>query len=77
MEEYYFVYCNSMGKWGEAKNPAFIAKHKKCRAIFKVYDVKKVIEELNNYDFSNDIYDMYLDNTLDEILSKLMNKKEN
>lgn len=35
MNEYYFLYKNSLDKWNTATNPVFIAKHTYCRAVSK------------------------------------------
>jgi len=40
MNEYVYVYKNSMNIWDSAKNPVFIAKHGYCRAIPAI-EVKK------------------------------------
>jgi hypothetical protein len=41
MNDYYFLYKNSLGEWRDAINPVFIAKHQYCRAIPKEV-IKKV-----------------------------------
>lgn len=55
MNEYYFLYKDSLGKWDNTTNPMFIAEHKYCRAIPKYvvhelgYDhIKDFIYDLNN-----------------------------
>lgn len=48
---YYFIYKNSLRKWGTCTNPVFIAKHTFCRAIKKT-DIKNInylIKKLNSY----------------------------
>jgi hypothetical protein len=41
MDDYYFLYKDSEGKWKTATNPIFIAKHTYCRAIPKK-DIRKI-----------------------------------
>jgi hypothetical protein len=35
MDNYYFVYLDTTGRWHSASNPVFIATHTYCRAIPK------------------------------------------
>jgi len=49
--DYWYIYQDSLGYWSTAKNPVFIAEHKKCQAILKEscsdIELKKHLEELN------------------------------
>lgn len=48
-DKYYYIYQNANGRWKQAFNPVFIAKHKTCEAIpkDKVTDIEKYIKDLN------------------------------
>jgi len=59
MDDYYFLYLNSLNKWNRATNPKFIAEHKYCRAIPKEVVTSLGYEFVS--DFVNDLNDIDLD----------------
>ena len=50
MDEYYFIYKDSLSKWYKATNLSFIASHKYCRAVPKacVSNIYELLAYLNN-----------------------------
>lgn len=54
MQDYYFIYKDSINNWRFCTNPVFIASHQHCRAI-----LKKEVEDILGYAFIGDlIYDL-------------------
>lgn len=45
MEQYYYLYKDSIGRWSHCSNPVFIASHQHCRAI-----PKDVVHDVMNYE---------------------------
>jgi len=49
MDEYYFIYKNSLGYWSQCTNPVFIAEHKCCKAFKKeTTNLQELLNSLNN-----------------------------
>jgi hypothetical protein len=55
MNDYYFIYKNSQGRWNEATNPRFIASHQYCRAIPKpcIKSISEFLWSINEVSPSN------------------------
>lgn len=63
-EQYIYIYKDSLGQYGLAKNMEFVAKHKCCRA-FKAKELpiedKQLIEYLNNAENLTETIKEYVD----------------
>jgi hypothetical protein len=56
MNDYYFIYKDSLGQWNLVTNPKFIARHTYCRAIKKTStkrSINYIIHKLNSINTSS------------------------
>jgi len=58
MDEYYFIFKDSMNRWNTCTNPVFIARHTYCRSIKKTStkrSIDYIIKKLNSINTSNEM----------------------